>query len=408
MASMRTILALLALTALAGCGGGSSAPASPPAQGSIAPQGSMATSQFLIAVPARATSSSAAARTPSFVSSATQSVTITLTTVGGNPVTPVSVTANVNAASCAPASPCTIEGPPSPSTQNAQFTITTFDQQNGAGNQLDTNTASITPVTGQANTVAVTLKGIPKSILVTGVPAAFNAGVGSQTATLTVTVKDAAGQTITGTYASAVSVQDHDPNGPPNASSITGTHPLACVNATCVSMTSDTDTLTFNYGGLAEDPVTIQPSAIGVSAPNAPSVTFTPVLHPIAWNAGPTSAAAGNPKGIDLYTSDSTSTVGYTGTESYSEPGFTESPYNKTLTTIAGSSCAAFATLTATDNVGTGRTDFTATSISSPSAGLCTRVVSDGLAAAGHGTGGPSFVVTYTTGGFTSGKLRKP
>ena len=104
--------------------------------------------------------------------------------------------------------------------------------------------------------------------------------------------------------------------------------------------------------------------------------------------------SAGSPVGIDLFTTDNTSTVGYSGTEGYHEDGYTDSPYNKVLTTINGTSCAAFASLGAA-NV-SNDTVFTATATSN-TAGTCTRVVSDGLAAANHGAGGPQFVVTYTT-----------
>jgi hypothetical protein len=158
---------------------------------------------------------------------------------------------------------------------------------------------------------------------------------------------------------------------------------------------TSTDTATLTYNGLAEDPVTLTSSASGVTGPNSGAATFTPTLHAITHTTGGNSASAGSPVGIDLFTNDNASTVGYSGTEGYHEDGYTDSPYNKVLTTIAGTSCAAFATIGAAN--ASNDTVFTATAIASPVAGTCTRVVSDGLAAANHGTGGPQFVVTYTT-----------
>jgi hypothetical protein len=131
------------------------------------------------------------------------------------------------------------------------------------------------------------------------------------------------------------------------------------------------------------------------SVSTAGTATFTPTLAAIAHTTGGNSAAAGAPVGIDLFTTDNTSTIGYSGTEGYHENGYTDAPYNKVLTTIGGTACTAFATLGAANL--SNDTVFTATAIASPTAGLCTRVVSDGLAAASHGAGGPQFVVTYTT-----------
>jgi hypothetical protein len=245
--------------------------------------------------------------------------------------------------------------------------------------------------------------GIPATVAITGVPpssgpGSFAAGGSTPgspaTATLTVTAKDAANQTIaSGTYANNITVTDPDANGT-QGSYLTGTHPGTCPPGTCVVLTGPADTVTLNYGGLAEDPVTISATGSGVTTGTA---TFTPVLQPITLVAGgPTTTLAGGGPGIDLYTIDNTSPVGYSGTISYSEAGYTTTPYNRTLTTINGTSCAAFANETAVDNTAAGQTDFTETA-SSNTAGSCTRVVSDGLAAAGHGSGGPSFRASYTT-----------
>jgi len=402
---MRKILTLAAVLALAGCGGGGGGTTSnpPPTVPTSAPQGDLVTPQFIIVFPPAGKGTSIA-RTPQRVSPAALSVTITRTTQPT--VTPTSKTTPISAGSC----PCTVAGPPSPPGVSNTFTINTFDVNNGTGNNLDTGSVTFTPTAGSTNPQTVTLMGIPKTVSITNVPAAFAAGGSTPgspaTATLTVTVNDAANQPITtGTYANNVTVTDPDANGT-QGSQLTGTHPGTCPPGTCVVMTGPADTATLNYGGLAEDPVTLSATGTGVTTGTA---TFTAVLQPITLVAGgPVTTLAGGGPGIDLYTNDNTSPTGYKGTISYSEAGYTTTPYNRTLTTINGSSCAAFATEAAVDNTGAGQTDFTETAIASPVAGSCTRVVSDGLGAAGHGSGGPQFRVSYTTSSVqASSKHRK-
>jgi hypothetical protein len=406
---MRKILSLFAVLALAACGGGgggttSNTPAPPIAPPTTAPQGALVTPQFTIVVPSKSSSSSQrlpnGQRKPSFVSSAAASVTITLVSVGGstsNLPTPTSVTSNISGATCTVATPCVVSGPPSPPGQVDVYSIVTFDTAGGTGNQLDIGSASFTPVAGQNNVTSVTLMGIPDSITIT-TPATKTVDTAAQAQALTVTVADHAGQTITGTFANVVRITDPDTatyGAAIKGTSLSGTHQGSGCTTTCVDLQTDTDAITLTYNGLAEDPVTLTSSVLTGSVTTAGTATFTPTLTAITHTTGGNSAATGNPVGIDLFTNDNTSPSGYSGTEGYHENGYTDSPYNKVLTTIAGSACTAFATLGAA-NV-SNDTVFTATAIASPAAGSCTRVVSDGLAAANHGAGGPQFVVTYTT-----------
>ena len=393
---MRKVFILATVLALAGCGGGGGGNSTPQPQpaATAAPQGALVTPQFLLVFP---TGKSSIARAPQRISPATLSVTITFTNPPAG-LSPTVVTTPINPASC----PCAVNGPPSPPGISDSYQIDTFDTNNGTGHDLDRGIVTFTPTAGQNNPQSITLKGIPKTVTITNVPAAFNAGTASQTQGLTISVQDAAGQTIaSGTYNTPITVADPDINGA-QGSQLTGTNPGICAG-TCVVMNGPADTATLTYGGLAENPVTLSATGTGVTTGTA---AFTPVLGAITWQAGPTSTLGGT--GIDLFTNDNTSTVGYSGTESYIEAGYTGVPYNRTLTTINGSSCAAFATLAAVDNAIAGRTDFTATSAAGPLAGSCIRVVSDGLAAAGHGTGGPSFIVTYTTSSVNaSSKIRQ-
>ncbi|MDB5027687.1 MAG: hypothetical protein JWO66_1376 [Candidatus Eremiobacteraeota bacterium] len=401
---MRRFLSLAAMLALAACGGGGggSAPVTTPINNpTTAPQGGLVTPQFTIVFPAGGSKSSVA-RTPQRVSPATLSVTITFTNPPAG-LQPTSVTTAITPASC----PCAVNGPPSPPGVSDSYQIDTFDVNNGTGNNLDRGFVTFTPTAGQNNPQSVVLKGIPKTVTITGA-AALAANTLSQTEALTVTAKDAAGQDITsGTYLNPITLSDPDTNGT-QGTQLTGTNAGVCAG-TCVVLNGPADTATLNYGGLAEDPVTLSATGSGVTTA---TTTFSPTLNAITLIAGgPTTSLGGGP-GIDLFTTDNTSTVGYKGTISYSELGYTNPPYNKVLTTIAGTSCAAFATLAAVDTITsvpsrTGQTDFTATAIASPTAGSCSRVVSDGLAAASHGTGGPAFTVTYTTSSVSASSKKR-
>jgi hypothetical protein len=388
---MRKILSLAAILALSACGGGgggSTPQPPPPPTNAPVPSDALVTPQFVIVVPAKTSSTK---RAPERVSPATLSVTITFTNPPAG-LTPTSVTSPITPASC----PCAVNGPPSPPGRSDSYQIDTFDVNNGTGNNLDRGSVTFTPTAGQSNPQSITLHGIPKTVVLSGA-AALAANTLSQTESLTVDVKDAAGQSIaSGTYLNPITLSDPDTNGT-QGTQLTGTNVGSC-SGTCITLNGPADTATLNYGGLAEDPVTLSATGTGVTTA---TTTFSPTLNAISVIAGGPQTSLGG-DGIDLYTNDNTSTVGYKATISYSELGYTNPPYNKVLATIDGSSCAAFATLAAVDTVTsvpsrTGQTDFTATAIASPVAGVCTRVVSDGLAAAGHGTGGPSFKVTYTT-----------
>jgi hypothetical protein len=316
------------------------------------------------------------------------------------------------------ATPCVIDGPPSPPGVSNTFTVQTFASHDGSGAALDNGSVTFTPVVGTNNVVSLTLKGIPSIVVLAALPSNFNAGTGSsspQTSALSIDVQDAASQTIAGPYQNNVTVTD--PDAETYGTSLTGS---PCTANVC-TLTSSTDAaaVTFNYKGVAENPVTITTGGTGLSS--AGTAVFTPVLQPIVWVAGSSSLYTGSSPvtapvgqgcgaavscGVDLYALSGT---GSTGSDSYKEPGFTTTPYNKTLTTINGTSCAAFAnSLTAVDDTATngGETTFTATATSN-TAGVCLRVVSDGLAAANHGSGGPAFVVTYTTSQISGSSKRR-
>jgi hypothetical protein len=392
-------VALIAAASVAACAGGGGGGPSPIITPTTPAQSNLVTSQFVIVVPS---GTSAGARKPQFVSSASLSITITLT----NPpvgLSPTSVSTNISGSTCTVATPCIVNGPPSPPGVADTFQLTTFDATGGAGNALDSGSVTFTPIAGQANTApTVTMKGIPFSVTISSVPSNFNANTAGQTANLIVTVADHSGQTITGTYANPVRITDPDAETT-NGTHLTGTNVGAGCTNSCVDLQTNTDTITLNYGGLAENPVVLASSATGVSGGNAGTATFTPILQAIVKDNGPTTTLGGD--GIDLFTNNAGSTVGYSGTEQYKEPGFTNSPYSKSLSIMGAGACSTFATLSTGTNDTTHGTPFTATAIASPVAGVCTITVTDNLTDQPNAL--PTFKVTYTTSQITGSSMHR-
>ncbi|MBV8371528.1 MAG: hypothetical protein JO036_21670 [Candidatus Eremiobacteraeota bacterium] len=422
---MRKILILATVLALAGCGGGgggSSQPQPPPVP-TAAPNGPFYTPQFTIVVPSGGKSGSSAkvkssARTPNYVSSGTLSVQITLTadsvgiapnTITGNPATTV-----IPANSCN--SGCTVNGPPSPPGTDS-FLIVTYDNNVPASghplNAAQLNNVTITA--GQNNPQSVTLGAIPKTLSVSGVPTgggAFTAGTASQAANVSVVAVDAAGVTIptghtpnvfyvdaTGT---AINVTLSDPDTGQHGSCVINTGTSTCTTgaATSVTFSGPDVTRVLAYDGLAENDVTLTASAS--TATNGTAI-FEPKLNAPVFNgsqATPSGVALSGSPEIDLF---ATSGIGSTGSESFTESGWTNAPYGHALThaetgacTGTATSMSQIATISTGANDTTNGTPFTATVVGSPVTGSCPSTISDGLS--GNGTdGSATLTVTYTT-----------
>jgi hypothetical protein len=178
---------------------------------------------------------------------------------------------------------------------------------------------------------------------------------------------------------------------------------VATLNAgtnSSVSIADSTNGARLNYGGLAENPVVLASSNADVTANSgtAGTGTFTPLLNAITSDGtNATTAYSGGGPGVDLFTTDNTSSIGYSGILKYGELGFTNSPYNKQLTTNPTGNtgaCSTFATLATGANV-SNETPFTATVIASPAVGVCTVTVTDSLTDQPNAL--PTFKVTYTT-----------
>ncbi|MHB1800033.1 MAG: hypothetical protein ACYCUI_17395 [Vulcanimicrobiaceae bacterium] len=385
----RRLLALAALFALAACGGGASgsnplpsATSRPPASEQLQP------TSFTLFVGAPATSAAKAnaagahaGMKPSYVPSTSASITITLVNVNGNPPpSGLTTTVTSNLSNCT--NGCTVPGPAVPPGNDA-FTLTVYDAANGAGNALSTASPTLTIALGQANSNTITLLGIPKSFTFGTIPSgtAGTAFAGGGVA-LPLTVQDADGNTITGTYDTPVTVTDSDMSSLSLASGLAVSGGTVASSVSVPSSAAD-GTLMLTYGGMAILPATLKASATG--ATNA-TATFAPTRNAIVYT-GPMYGSPSIPQ-INLY---ATSGTGSSATFTATEVGWTNSPYNQAITASEASGCSTIATTAATSG-----SAFTTTVVASPVAGTCTLTLTDV-------TGGSPAVpvtLTYTNSGF--------
>jgi len=366
-----SLAGVLALSACAG-GGGEPLAQTPPQPQPAGYSGPLYAPQFTIRIPAP----SSVGRRPQYVTANILSIQIVLNTVNGAAPPSglvLSVTTNIAPGSCA--SGCTISGPSSPPGSD-NFTLTTFDATNAGGGAISTATTTLTIVQGTANSNTITLLGIPHSFTLSGIPAGTAGTAFGSPATITLTVKDVDGNTITGTYANSVTIADSD------LSSLTQGSALSingAAVASSVTSTASSDVLTLNYGGLAILPATLTVSATG--ATNA-TATFAPTLQPIVYT-GPLN---GSTPEIDLY---ATSGTGSTGAFTASETGWTNGPYSKNLSLTVPAGCSTIATASPASG-----TSFTVTSAASPAAGTCTMTLGDSVGQT------KALTVTYSTSTF--------
>jgi hypothetical protein len=299
-------------------------------------------------------------------------VNVTLNTVNGSAPPgglTTSVTTNISGSACT--SGCAVGGPSVPPGSD-NFTVTTYDAINAAGNALSTQTQTFTVTVGVSNPLAITLLGIPKTFTITSIPAGTAGTAFGSPATLVLHVKDADGNTITGTYFHTVTITDSDVSSLTNASSLILNSGTA---ASSVVSTASTDVLKLGYGGQAIAPATLTASATGATNGTA---TFTPTLSAIT----PTVAE------IDFYAPTGT---GSTGTFTVSEIGWSNSPYSQNFTIALAAGCSTIGTLAGSPNA----TSFTINVAGSPAVGSCLATLTDG-AGQSH-----TVTLTYTTSSFT-------
>ncbi|MGB6986171.1 MAG: hypothetical protein WBD74_09395, partial [Candidatus Aquilonibacter sp.] len=351
----RAAVASLCLLALCACGGGSRSIGTPATVASIpTPQQTSAAllqPRFTFLPPA---ASSSATRHPHYITANVASVEITLNRVNGAaPSTgaPLNVITNITMSSC----PCVVYGPDVPA-GSANFTLAAYDQANAGGNLIATASPTYTIVAGHANNENVTLNGVPATLSI-ALPSATAGTAFASPQSISVTAKDSDGNTILGTYANAITIGDSDTSGATSIATSGSDNPPANM------LLSSSDAATIAYTGLAIAPATI---ALRANAATG-SASFAPALQPIAVTVAATPGAL-NPSsnGVDLYPGTPT------GTFSASEAGWTNAPYNKSLTVSVASACASIASVAPASG-----TSFTATVSATPVAGTCLATLSD-------------------------------
>jgi hypothetical protein len=253
----RLILTSLTAVALTACGGGSdnnntgnTAPTNPPPTSTAPVTGNVTVT---LSFPVAASSAPATdvkqqkAQTRSYISSKTQSVSITLTSVNGAaPTTPVGVTVDVKAGSA-----CVVSGSNLNCTVtlaapagNDQFEVNTWPSTGAGGNMplsSGTGTANV-PANGAAN-LAVTLLPRVNSVSVEFTPGSGTQPIGTAgTITALIRGKDSAGDVITGAdpYHDPIKITNKD---------IIGDHFTASPALPATFTSPAQDTITFTYDG---------------------------------------------------------------------------------------------------------------------------------------------------------------
>jgi hypothetical protein len=431
---MRKYLALAAVLGVTACGGGGGGTAVPNGNGgtqSVATptpspspgsgtQAKYATPTFHITIP-KSAGTKKLGKTPLFVSTAIQSISIELTEVNGSatglPTTGNPAVSSISSATCS--SGCTVNGPPSPITGSGSgdtFVLTTYDGTGGTGNALDTATGTYAIAQGTNNAETITLDGIPATIAVMAVPNTWTENIpastpiGGATSTgIEVVAYDADSEIITGTYANPITFQDPDSQVYGTWVSAGSCGATGTGSASSITLTTDTGTAgNLCYGGIGEEPVTFNVTATGVTEQNP---QFQTILNAPTYISGSaTGVASDATQEIDLY---DTSGTGSVGSVAYQELGWTNSPYSQQLVVITTSPCSlggplsTFAGISSAAYTPPAGTAFTATAIGSPAAGACTVQIGDNLQSNAT-VAGATFVVTYTTSGFNvTGRGRK-
>jgi hypothetical protein len=146
------------------------------------------------------------------------------------------------------------------------FVLSLYPEPNATGPVLSTGTATATIGAGVANTVSLTLDGVPASITIALANTAPSVGA-PVNVKLVVNVLDASGATIVGgaPYTNPVTLTDSDASGATKLSS------------TVLASPSDVTNLTLNYSGATLAQAIIGATAAGISAKNVATATLTPI-----------------------------------------------------------------------------------------------------------------------------------
>ena len=254
--------ALFALAIVtAACGGGGQGRSSLPAQSQNA---ALSSGKALLTIPNPATSTSSTSRKAQFIASS--AVSVGLTVNGGTPAySDVSASSSLCSATTSGRTCAIPLGAPA---GNATFGFTLYDGPNGSGKSLGTGTATQMVVIGTAFTVPVAMGGIVASVAVM-VPVI---DAGPTSVPVTVTAKDADGNTIVGPapYPSPITLTDSDATG------------TLTLSQTTVNTPNDAITLAYS-GSALSSAASISATATGLPASTITAASVLPLNYfPVA------------------------------------------------------------------------------------------------------------------------------
>lgn len=210
-----------------------------------------------IAIPSLSTESMA--RSLKYISSATKSAAIVISSA-----TQGTQTVNVN---CTTSCATTVQVP----TGVNQFHVTLYDGPSASGNVLSVGSASATITAGATNTVSIAFNGVPAKLALNLAPSGLTAGTAANS-TVTVTAYDADGNIIIGAqnYTTPVTLSSSDTSGALSLSQSSISSPSATATLKYSGASSlSKETLTATAGGLTASlqvAVTASTGAVGSSS----------------------------------------------------------------------------------------------------------------------------------------------
>jgi sugar lactone lactonase YvrE len=291
MSLLRRTIALVSFCALTACGGASTMqtlPATPSATPPAKTSAHATKAQFTISVPPPSKTATANTRLPKYVSSSTQSVIITLTSVNNSPPptgTPASIATNLTTSNPACSSTggtltCTVSAPVA--VGNNVYSVVTYDAMQissspatPAGNVLSQATLPLTVTVNQVNTptMPLVLNGVAASTTVTFAsdPHIIASGqanaytiVGNRPYTATITSQDADNNTIIG----------------PGAT----TYTISSSSSAIMATTATANTATVQVKSFSTTPVTLAVTP-SLSTPTAPQTNISLTTAQELWLA---------------------------------------------------------------------------------------------------------------------------
>jgi hypothetical protein len=239
----------------------------------------------------------AKARNPAYVSASTQSASVTVAPSGGSAGAPTVVN-------------CTTicQGSVNAAVGNDTFTINLLAGQNGSGSVLSTGSLTQTIVAATTNNVSVTFNGVPASIAISGIPAGNLGTAFAGPQAFSVAVKDAGGNTIVGTYASPVQLNNSDTSGAtsvltsgsdtPPAGKLLSSSDVAALNFTGATLVSATIGATAS--GLGTTTATFSPVPVLTSLSTSTGLIGTAVVETLTGHFVPGATTVSSSSGISV------------------------------------------------------------------------------------------------------------